>query len=85
MFDQFCADFMHILPWIHIIINLWPLLLTWFNFNPSKDNNHTHYNVWDEITYPFLNFNGATIEVHELINNFIPHFLMDAITYPCWD
>ena len=26
-----------------------PLLLTWFNFN--------------EITYPFLNFNGATVEV----------------------
>ena len=24
---------------------------------------HTHYNVWDEITYPFLNFNGATVEV----------------------
>ena len=25
--------------------------------------NHTHYKVWDEITYPFLNFNGATVEV----------------------
>ena len=25
--------------------------------------NHTHHNVWDEITYPFLNFNGATVEV----------------------
>ena len=22
-----------------------------------------HYNMWDEITYPFLNFNGATVEV----------------------
>ena len=21
------------------------------------------YNVWDEITYPFLNFNGCTVEV----------------------
>ena len=21
--------------------------------------------VWDEITYPFLNFNGATVEVYE--------------------
>ena len=28
--------------------------------------------VWDEITYPFLYFNG----------NFIPHFIMDVITYP---
>ena len=25
--------------------------------------NHTHYKVWDEITYPLLNFNGATVEV----------------------
>ena len=24
---------------------------------------NTPYNVWDEITYPFLNFNGATVEV----------------------
>ena len=26
-------------------------------------SNYTHYNTWDEITYPFLNFNGATVEV----------------------
>ena len=29
----------------------------------SLISNYTHYNVWDEITYPFLNFNGATVEV----------------------
>ena len=33
-----------------------------------------HYNVWDEITYPSLNFNGTTVEVWEWISNFIPHF-----------
>ena len=38
--------------------------------------------VWDEITSPFLNFNGATVEVKELISNFIPNFIMDVITYP---
>ena len=27
--------------------------------------------VWDEITYPFLNFNGATVEVKEWLSNFI--------------
>ena len=33
-----------------------PLLLTWIsNHMPSK--------VWDGITYPFLNFNGCTVEV----------------------
>ena len=36
--------------------------------------------VLDEITYPFPNFNGCTVEVWELISNFIPHFIMDVIT-----
>ena len=39
----------------------------------------------DEITYPFLNFNGCTVEVEEWIGYFTPHFIMDGITYPCWD
>ena len=29
--------------------------------------------VWNEITYPFPNFNGATVEVWEWLSNFIPH------------
>ena len=36
-------------------------------------SNNIHYKLWDEITYPFLNFNGATVEVLEWINNIIPH------------
>ena len=30
---------------------------------PAWICNHIHYKVWDEITYPFLNFNGVTVEV----------------------
>ena len=30
---------------------------------PAWISNYIHYKEWDEITYPFLNFNGATIEV----------------------
>ena len=41
--------------------------------------------MWDEITYPLLNFNGATVEVEEWISNIILHFIIDVITYPCWD
>ena len=26
-------------------------------------SNYVTYKVWDEITYPFLNFNGCTVEV----------------------
>ena len=40
-----------------------PLLLTRFNFNSAWINNYIHYKVWDEIIYPFLNFNGTTVEV----------------------
>ena len=44
--------------------------------------------VWDEITYPFSNFNGATVdvwicatvEVWIWISNFIPLIIMDVIT-----
>ena len=48
-------------------------------------SNHIHYKMWDEITYPFLNFNGSTVEVKEWISNFILHFTGHVITYPCWD
>ena len=41
--------------------------------------------LWDEIIYPFPNFNDATVEFWELISIFIPHLLKYVITYPCWD
>ena len=41
--------------------------------------------VWGEITYHFPNFNGCTAEVWEWMSNFIPHILMDVITYPSSD
>ena len=37
--------------------------------------------VWDEITYPFPNFNGCTMEVWEWISNFIPHTLYNGCNY----
>ena len=30
---------------------------------PAWINSYIRYNVWNEITYPFLNFSGATVEV----------------------
>ena len=36
---------------------IWPLgtiLLTWINFNPSKDKWLHPLQIWDEISYPFL-------------------------------
>ena len=37
---------------------------------PAQLAAYSHYEVWDEITYPVPNFNGATIEIWEWIGNF---------------
>ena len=39
-----------------------PLLLTWLNFDPSNQRSNRQ-SMWNEITYPFPNFNGATVDV----------------------
>ena len=62
-------------------------LLLWTCINcviPAWVSNHMPSEAWDEITYPFPNFNGVTVEVPEWISNFIPYFIMDVITNPCW-
>ena len=60
----------------------WPLLLTGIQLLISAwISNHMSSKVWDEITYPFPNFNGCAIEVWEWISEFIPHFILDVITY----
>ena len=52
---------------------------------PAWISNHAHNKVRDELTYPFLNFDGCIVEAWEWISNFTPYFMMDMITYPCWD
>ena len=44
-----------------------PLLFKWFNFIPEWISNYTHFKGWDEISYPFPNFEGAPVQVWELI------------------
>ena len=39
-------------------------------------SNHMPREVWDQITYPFPNFNGATVEVCEYISNFVLHTII---------
>ena len=38
--------------------------------------------AYGEITYPFAH--GWTVDVLDWNRNFIPYFIMDAITYSCW-
>ena len=35
--------------------------LTWINFNSSRIKYYIHYKVWDEIIYPFPNFNSGAV------------------------
>ena len=42
---------------------------------PVYLSNYINYNVWYEITYPFPNFNGGTVEVWEWITS--SHILLD--------
>ena len=39
--------------------------LSWHGFTliPARISNYFHYKKRNEINYPFLNFNGATVEV----------------------
>ena len=42
---------------------------------PGWRSNYIHYKMWDEIAYPFPNFNCAAVEVWEWISKFIPYFI----------
>ena len=38
-----------------------PFYLQGLTLIPAWISNYIHYKMWGEITYPFLNFNGATV------------------------
>ena len=54
---------------LHVILfDMMPHLSGPFYYNgitliPAWISKHNHYKVWDEIAYPFLNFNDVTVEV----------------------
>ena len=57
--------------------NGWTLISVWIN-------NHKPWKLWNEITYPFPNLNGAIVEAWDWISCFISHVIMDMIICPCW-
>ena len=52
---------------------------------PEWISDYMNYKCEMKLIIHFPNFNGGASEVWDEINNFIPHFMMDVITYPCWD
>ena len=49
--------------WLHYSYTCGPFYYYVLTLIPAWINNHMLSKVCDEITYPFLNFNSATIEV----------------------
>ena len=47
----------------HIILKSYTYYSIGFLVIPACISDFTHYELWDEITYPFLNFNGCTVEI----------------------
>ena len=72
-------------PWKLLIDKLHePTSCPFWTLIPPWINNYIHLKLWDEITYPFQNFNGYTVEVWEWISNSVPHFTGHVITFPWW-
>ena len=46
---------------------------------------YNHYKVWNEITYLFPNFDGATVGIYEWISNFIVQVAEHMIIYTSGD
>ena len=57
----------------------------WRTLTKTWTSNHLSSKMLDAINYPFPNFNGAAFVVWEWISNCTEYFIMDIITYPCWD
>ena len=64
---QMGPNIIHQMPWGQFYQHCSTLIQVWIS-------NYIYHKVRNEIIYPFQNFNGATVEIWECINNFIPHF-----------
>ena len=68
----------HVLDCYIILVDLLPLVgHVWIS-------NHIPSKVWDEITYPFPNFDGCIGEVWKWISKFISYLVMGVITHATW-
>ena len=61
--------------WIQLAFNMTPWSLIYLHaltLIRALISKHLPSRMWDEIAYPFPNFNGATVEVWAWISNFSP-------------
>ena len=81
--EVFACFYAYVLPEIKVMFKI--LSPIWTYIKIIITTYCIYYKLWDEITYLLPNFNGATIEVWEWINNIIAHLTGHVITYPCLD
>ena len=62
-----------------VVVKAWRLTLRYLCFKAWMINKRHSSEARDEITYPFSNFNGSTVEVRKWLSNFIPHFKVDVL------
>ena len=70
------------LLWIQLLFDILPQFLQSFMQYPTILDRVT---TALDCTSPYPIVNGCIVGVWEWISNFIPHIVMDVITYPCWD
>ena len=51
-----------------------PLYYHGLTLIPARTSNFIQFIVWDNITYPFPNFNGGAVGVWKWISKFVQHF-----------
>ena len=56
-------------------------IIAWCRTSDKPISKDIHYKLWDEITDPFPNYNGAAVEVWQLISNFVSHFTRGIIVH----
>ena len=67
-------------------ITSWSTCVAHWHQGPTCISNYIHYNVCDQTTSHFPDFNGVAIEVWEWVNNLLSSILYwHVITYKCWD
>ena len=58
----------------------WTTVVRSITLIPAWISNYIHYNVWDEITYPFPNFNICTVEVCKCVCNLTHYYGCDYLS-----
>ena len=87
-YDYLSASVVTLKIWVSIfrVFHQVFILITWFGLPliPTWISNRMPNTVRDEITYPFRNGNGCTVEDWEWICNLILHFVMN-VSSSCWE